>query len=39
MERAELHGRPAFRIDWRRDDCAAAGAADPAQAEKCPNRP
>jgi hypothetical protein len=38
MERMELHGRPVFRIDWSRDDCRAAGAADPAQAAKCPNR-
>ena len=38
MERMELHGRPVFRIDWSRDDCRAAGAADPAQAAECPNR-
>jgi hypothetical protein len=38
MERMELHGRPVFRIDWARDDCRAAGAADPAQAAECPNR-
>jgi hypothetical protein len=38
MERAELHGRSVFRIDWARDDCRAAGAADPAQAAACPNR-
>jgi hypothetical protein len=38
MERAEIHGRPVFRTDWTRDDCAPARAADPAQAAACPNQ-
>jgi hypothetical protein len=37
MERMEVHGRPVFRIDWTRDDCAPARSADPAQAAQCPN--
>jgi hypothetical protein len=37
MERMEVHGRPVFRIDWARGDCAPARAADPGQAATCPN--
>lgn len=38
MERFDWGGHSVHRIDWARDDCFAPGAADPAQAQACPNR-
>jgi hypothetical protein len=38
MERMDSGPLATFRIHWERDDCPPAGAADPLQEEKCPNR-
>jgi hypothetical protein len=37
MERFDWGGQPVLRVDWGRDDCVSVGAANLAQAEKCPN--